>query len=178
MGTSFDCRTMPVFNVSHSGDVLAIALCATGEIGVDVEQTNIQPGIDIEEIAKSHLAIDEYFLLMSLLPQQRLDYFLRIWTLKEAVLKAIGVGLYHPLNQINVAEPAVRYLILLKNAGKNIHLEAEHFQSRVMSFHVAVARVVALGVVSIFDNMLEGEYASELISFEHKHRTAVTGSQK
>uniref|UniRef100_E6QPP6 Uncharacterized protein n=1 Tax=mine drainage metagenome TaxID=410659 RepID=E6QPP6_9ZZZZ len=175
---TLDHREMPTFNVSHSGDVLAIALCANGEIGVDVEQTNAHLKIDIKQIAQSNFASDECLLLKTLPPEQRLDSFLRIWTLKEAVLKAIGVGLYHPLNQINVAEPAVRYRILLNNAGKNVYLEAEHFQSRAMSFHVTIARVGALGVVSIFDNMLEGKYASEMISFEHKRRTAVTGSQK
>ncbi len=147
-------QPVPAFNVSHSGDVLAIAVCARGEIGVDVEQTDMKLEKDAEEIAKSQFTGDEYASLMGRPTGQRLDDFFRMWTLKEAVLKATGVGLYQPLNLVDVAEPAERYRILLKEAGKEIRLSAQHWQKE--NVHVALARVGALARVNIFDHMQGG----------------------
>jgi 4'-phosphopantetheinyl transferase len=146
-----DCRPVPSFNVSHSGDVLAIALCRHGDIGVDVEQTDGRLAIDLEGIARSQFAQAEYAVLMRSPPQQRLEAFYRIWTLKEAILKATGVGLYHPLNQIDVAEPARRYAVVLRSPTGEIGVAARHLLPGAGNLHVAVARQGAIGVVRLFD---------------------------
>lgn len=146
-----DGRPVPSFNVSHSGDVLAIALCRHGEIGVDVEQVDGRLALDLEAIARSQFARAEYAVLMQCLPQQRLEAFFRIWTLKEAILKATGVGLYHPLNQIDVAVPARRYSLVLRLPTGEIGVAARHLLAGTGTVHVAVARQGAIGVVRLFD---------------------------
>ena len=79
------------FNVSHSGWHGLIAVAARGRIGVDVQEftprSNL-PGL----IARVCSRIEQDYLL-GLEQDQRLRQFLRLWTLKEAVVKAHGQGI-------------------------------------------------------------------------------------
>jgi len=75
------------FNVSHSGEWVAAAV-GTGESGVDIEQ--VKP-IDLD-VALSVFSPREREILFSLSEHERLDYFYRLWTLKESLIKAVGKG--------------------------------------------------------------------------------------
>ncbi len=81
----------PSFNISHSGDVILIALAADGRLGVDVEA--VRPLRDLVSLARTSFAADELELIRSLPPDQRERPFFRIWARKEAMLKALGCGL-------------------------------------------------------------------------------------
>lgn len=86
------------FNIAHSGNVVA---CAFSE--------RLQIGLDIEKIRFIHLKDFDYIL-------NDLDYqslqnsdnpyraFFKIWTIKEAVTKAIGKGLAIDVQQIRILE--------------------------------------------------------------------------
>lgn len=141
---------LPSFNVSHSGDVLAVALSLSGDIGVDVELAEHAP-IDLEAIARSQFSPSEYEALVRGVREPRLDAFFRMWTLKEAILKAVGIGLFHPLNRIDVAEPAARYAVAVERAGSAIGVTAQHRRLGHAGFHLAVARQGSLGAVHLFD---------------------------
>lgn len=90
------------FNLSHSGDW---ALLAVGqrEIGVDIEQVRLIS--DLEHLAASVLAPSELAVLTTSPERDRLECFFRIWTRKEAAVKAIGAGLAAELRSIEI-EPA------------------------------------------------------------------------
>lgn len=79
------------FNVSHSGELGLIAV-ADGErrIGVDVEQ--VRATSDFQALAARFFHPDEAAAIGA-----RREAFFRCWTKKEAVVKAIGQGLSHPL---------------------------------------------------------------------------------
>jgi 4'-phosphopantetheinyl transferase len=81
------------FNVSHSGNLVLLALSDLRPVGVDVERKR--------EVLKVRALSDRW-----LSPAERQDFarlremgiadsdaFLRIWSLKEAQLKALGVGI-------------------------------------------------------------------------------------
>jgi 4'-phosphopantetheinyl transferase len=79
------------FNLSHSGDVLLVAVALDREVGVDVE---------LPRRATDHLAIARRILgeadaerLGALGPQEREREFLRAWVRWEAVLKCRGTGI-------------------------------------------------------------------------------------
>jgi 4'-phosphopantetheinyl transferase len=97
------------FNISHSGDLVLVALTLGREVGVDVEQ--IDPTVELEEIAAHMFCPGERDDLMSLPPDQKLRGFFRCWCRKEAFIKASGKGLAMPLDQFDVAlrraEPVV-----------------------------------------------------------------------
>ena len=90
----------PSFNQSHSEDRLMIAVAASGRLGVDIEERR-----DVRlmlRIADRRFARDEAARLHAVPPDQRRRLFFRIWTRKEAFLKALGLGLTHPLRSFSV----------------------------------------------------------------------------
>ncbi|MBN2358778.1 MAG: 4'-phosphopantetheinyl transferase superfamily protein [Deltaproteobacteria bacterium] len=79
------------FNLSHSHRVALIAVAGGARVGVDVE---LEAGdCALDEIAGQYFAEEERRALRSLPPGARPALFWRIWTLKEAYLKARGSGL-------------------------------------------------------------------------------------
>ncbi|MCK0471193.1 4'-phosphopantetheinyl transferase superfamily protein [Halalkalibacter sp. APA_J-10(15)] len=76
------------FNISHSGNWI---VCGIDDvpIGVDIEQVR---QID-EGIAKRFFSTTEYVWLQSKAEADRVRYFYLIWTMKESILKNIGIGL-------------------------------------------------------------------------------------
>ena len=83
------------FNLSHTD---GFAVCVVGRIsqlGVDVENMNRKTSHD--EIAQRYFAAAEYDYLRKLPPHLQREAFFRIWTLKEAYIKAEGKGLSIPL---------------------------------------------------------------------------------
>jgi 4'-phosphopantetheinyl transferase len=81
----------PVFNIAHSGNVVLIAITDTGRLGVDVEA--IRPLGDLTGLARTTFDRDELDALARTPAADQQDTFYRIWTRKEAILKAIGEGL-------------------------------------------------------------------------------------
>lgn len=88
------------FNLSHSNEMALIAV-AKGAIGVDIECC--ERVINQLEIAKRYFTETEYALLCSASSADRKNLFFRIWTLKEAYLKAKGVGLVYGLDSFEVS---------------------------------------------------------------------------
>jgi len=86
------------FSLSHSHDVVAVALSVEHDIGVDIERVDNRMHLPNDALApgeKRYLAG---------LPKQRADAaFFHIWTLKEAYLKALGTGLSRPLASFEVS---------------------------------------------------------------------------
>ncbi len=92
------------FNLSHSGEVVVL-VTATGEIGVDVEERRTVPAA--ERLARRFFSPAERDFILALDDPDRDRAFLRIWTQKEAWLKAIGLGMGMPLREVETeADPA------------------------------------------------------------------------
>lgn len=85
-----DLPEAPAFNVTHSGERLIVAVTASFAVGVDVER--VDPRLDVEAIASRFLPGDETAELLALPPVVRNVAFLRLWTRREALLKARGCG--------------------------------------------------------------------------------------
>lgn len=86
------------FNISHSGTVWVIAVSETHSIGIDIEYIN--QDINPFQSAAVAFSLDERSCL------QHKGYpvadFFKIWTAKEAVLKATGAGFSYPSNRFSV----------------------------------------------------------------------------
>jgi 4'-phosphopantetheinyl transferase len=89
----------PAFNVAHAGELVVCAV-ARVDVGVDVERVDISDPLALAETA---CTAKERALLESLPPGERAACFAALFTIKEAYLKARGVGLSIPLDQIGVA---------------------------------------------------------------------------
>jgi 4'-phosphopantetheinyl transferase len=88
------------FNFSHSDDLALCAVTVAAEIGVDVE--HIRALDDRDALAAEIMTAAELELFARSAMSQRAHLFFRSWTMKEALSKAIGVGLGLPFNQIEV----------------------------------------------------------------------------
>jgi 4'-phosphopantetheinyl transferase len=89
------------FNWSHSGSRALVALARGTSPGVDIEQ--LRPRPRAWALAQRYFAPDEVAALSQLAPDEREAAFLRLWTAKEAVLKAMGRGLAFGLHRLAIA---------------------------------------------------------------------------
>jgi len=78
------------FNLAHSGSLALIAVTAGCEVGVDVER--VRAVTHAEHIVRRYFHPVEAQAILSAAPSARDAVFLRCWTAKEAVLKAMGSG--------------------------------------------------------------------------------------
>ncbi|MDB6163098.1 MAG: 4-phosphopantetheinyl transferase [Xanthomonadaceae bacterium] len=91
-------------NWSHSGDGLLIGLGEGLAIGADLER--IRPRPRALDLARRFLAASEVDWLAGLPSDLRTLAFIRLWCVKEAVLKAHGRGLAFGLDKLVFAEDA------------------------------------------------------------------------
>lgn len=91
-------RTAPCFNLSHSGELAALAI-ASCDVGVDIEE--IRP-VDAA-VAERFFSARENAALRGLRGAEWHDAFYRCWTRKEAVVKALGKGLSLRLSSFEVS---------------------------------------------------------------------------
>ncbi len=83
------------FNVSHTRGLIAVAVTRDIDVGIDVEVINRLR--DPVAIADRFFAADEVAALRALPPEAQRERFFAYWTLKEAYIKARGLGLAIPL---------------------------------------------------------------------------------
>jgi 4'-phosphopantetheinyl transferase len=88
------------FNLSHTDGAALIAVAEGVELGIDIESQ--RPIEDLAEIANSVMSPEEFVGWKRLDPEERLTAFYRLWTRKEAYIKATGFGLSASLQQITV----------------------------------------------------------------------------
>ena len=83
------------FNVSHSGELILIAISDT-EIGIDIER--IETGFNYSDIAKHSFSEQEISRIEQAADSR--DLFFKLWTRKEALAKASSKGLDDDLKDI------------------------------------------------------------------------------
>ena len=88
------------FNVSHSGRHGLIALAPSGRVGVDVEEC--VPRRDFDLLSEAVFGPRERADLAAVAGGERIRLFFRLWTLKEAVAKALGTGLSFDVSRFEI----------------------------------------------------------------------------
>jgi 4'-phosphopantetheinyl transferase len=87
------------FNLSHSGDLMILAIAMNLELGVDVEIINSI--LEWSQIAANYFNEYEMQAIAGLpTKNEQLHAFYRVWTIKEAYLKARGDGLAGGLDKV------------------------------------------------------------------------------
>ncbi|HMP81134.1 MAG TPA: 4'-phosphopantetheinyl transferase superfamily protein [Verrucomicrobiota bacterium] len=96
------------FNLSHSSGLALIAVTSGCPVGVDIEHT--RPAKLASEIAARFFTQRESNALGQLSEASRAEAFLRLWTRKEAWLKATGGALVESIRRVEISvhpgEPA------------------------------------------------------------------------
>lgn len=93
------------FNLSHSRDRLVLAVSRCEYTGVDVEYSSRKRRVS--RLASRYFSSAETDWLLSLSPSQQQQAFYQLWTLKEAYIKARGMGLALALDSFgfDLAQP-------------------------------------------------------------------------
>ena len=87
----------PAFNVSHSGHVALIALAPGGAVGVDIERCRPEAELaPLQGLVQSPSEQLDHARDSSALP------FMERWVVKEAVLKALGLGIADHLRSLSI----------------------------------------------------------------------------
>lgn len=102
------------FNISHTRGLIALAVTRGRAIGVDVENTAVREAP--LGVAEHFFAPAEVAELSALAPDRRPDRFFDYWTLKEAYIKARGMGLSLPLDRFSFHFPAPDAVRLVADA--------------------------------------------------------------
>lgn len=89
------------FNISHSGKYIVLAF-STSPIGIDIEYLDRDTKID--QMAHRFFHLTEQKLISTSEDCNKKKQFFRIWTIKEAFLKAIGTGITIPTNSFYATE--------------------------------------------------------------------------
>lgn len=110
------------FNVSHSDDVAVYALTKEVEIGVDIQK--IEDKFN-DMVAKRFFSESEYLQLNQVEEDQRISAFCQLWSGKEALIKAVGEGLYVPLGNfsINLGENPQWITLTHQQKSENFYLK-------------------------------------------------------
>lgn len=115
------------FNVSHSEDMAVYAITVTHPVGVDIEKVERKFNQGVAERFFSH---EEYQFLKTLPESERQVVFYQIWARKEALIKAIGAGLFMQLDAFTVAPQKTKSeLITYTHEGQEAALQVTAFQA-------------------------------------------------
>jgi 4'-phosphopantetheinyl transferase len=87
------------FNVSHAGEFALLAISRNAPVGIDIERRDT--ALDVDSLLPQTLSAAE----RQLPADQRVDFF-ECWTAKEAVLKALGLGVSEHLQQLSILASA------------------------------------------------------------------------
>lgn len=109
----------PAFNLSHSGSLAVVAVCARETVGIDIERLRGRPR---EQLLARVLSPEEQEAVRACAPAERERAFLRHWTAKEACVKARGTGITDDLNALWIIDA------LERPAARGLGMEDLHLQ--------------------------------------------------
>jgi len=114
------------FNVSHSHDMAVYALTSDTEIGIDIEK--IEPDFS-EDVAERFFSSSEYAEFSKLPQDKKIVAFYHLWAGKEAIIKALGEGLYVPLDEFSLDAQKKIQRINLTHQQHEYHYHLEYFSA-------------------------------------------------
>lgn len=90
------------YNISRTSGLVLIGIGNIGSLGIDTEY--LRREADIVSITQGYFHSREVELLKTFAGERQRECFFRLWTVKEAYLKAQGLGLFMSLDSICVGE--------------------------------------------------------------------------
>ena len=106
----------PLFSLSHTRGAALVAVASQGKVGVDLESAHRLA--DALPLANRYFAPEECIDTLSQPDEAAMrQRFLLYWTLKEAYLKALGLGLTRPLASFAFTHDANRARLLYDHNG-------------------------------------------------------------
>jgi phosphopantetheinyl transferase len=125
------------FSISHVDEVVAVAVSPIFNIGIDIESVdqNVSEGV-----IDGFYHLDEQRLVRGLPPLQRTRELIRLWTIKEAYSKMVGLG--HSLDFKMIK-------FLLDPINLPSENQAPNWPTQFEKFYVAVQHMLFHGALAI-----------------------------
>ncbi len=131
------------FNLSHAGVYAMCALSRDDEVGVDVER--VRPLGSLECMSRRVCSDNEREMMNNMPLEDRLEWFFRVWTHKEAVAKCVGDGLSMGLKRINVGSvPAASVVVHANHREVMLHdipVESGYYAAVAVRYHPGESQV-------------------------------------
>tara|TARA_B100000989_G_C19481980_1_gene445593 strand:+ start:583 stop:1353 length:771 start_codon:yes stop_codon:yes gene_type:complete len=149
----------PFFNLSHSNGRAVLAVSRTPELGVDIEFTGRKRRV--AKIAHRYFADEEIQTLLALPDSAQQSRFYELWSLKEAYIKARGLGLAIPLRSF-------AYTFSPNRVGLNEMTRSSSAQWRwqIWQLHTGLPYALALAV-----QLQAGDSSRSLRAFSFRNMT-------
>lgn len=148
------------FNMAHSHDVALYAFCRQQPLGIDLEK--IQDAAK-PDVLKRFFSASEQAAWHALPESEQREAFYRLWARKEAVIKALGKGLSHPLQNFSVATD---------NVVENIEIDQTHWHLYPLNLHpgyaMALATAQGLSALRCFEWTGEGAICEPKLCYEQR----------
>lgn len=126
------------FNLSHTDGLCACVVTLASSGGIDVER--MRPLDDLLQLAQSSFSPCEYLALRAAPPAEQAELFYFYWTLKEAYVKARGMGLSLPLSEFAIRRGVNGKIEFSSKDAQEPASGWQFFHRRVSLFHqLAVA---------------------------------------
>jgi 4'-phosphopantetheinyl transferase len=90
------------FNVAHTHELMAVAVCWRRRVGIDIERRYVDPSIIAETTGAWSEA--ERAMIGCSPSEAKPDRLLSLWTRKEAILKGDGRGILYPPHQLDLSD--------------------------------------------------------------------------
>jgi len=132
------------FNLSHTEGMIAVLVHRDVDAGVDVERMGRVS--DHESVARSSFSAAEFAAFMELPTAQRELAFTRLWTLKEAFIKATGMGLATGLKRFSFVPTDLGSIGFTCDSAVDVHPDAWSFTTRSPSASHVVATACRPGI--------------------------------
>ncbi|WP_161539887.1 4'-phosphopantetheinyl transferase superfamily protein [Glaciimonas sp. PCH181] len=112
-----DVASKIAFNISHTKNLIVLGITFGDTLGVDVENVGLRDAP--LDLASQFFSPNEVAALVALPPESQSQRFFQYWTLKEAYVKARGMGLSIPLDQFEFDFTTDRHIKFSTNPSLN-----------------------------------------------------------
>jgi 4'-phosphopantetheinyl transferase len=117
LAAPFD-RSGVQFSLSHSGFFVICAMTAGRQVGIDIE--SLSRNVDYRSVAASHFTDHENADILKASRNTKRARFFYYWTLKEAYLKAQGLGIAERLDNVSFVPQRNNATVLLCDASDGL----------------------------------------------------------
>lgn len=115
------------FNISHTKNVFLVAFVSSALIGVDIE--DLESNRPWQSLADRFFALQEAQQIKAVDESQQLDLFFKFWTLKEAMIKCLGISIFTGISRAQFSI-GVNRIHLLNPTIDDQSLHFFHFKDR------------------------------------------------
>jgi len=103
------------FNMSYSNNVALCCISPQKNVGIDIEY--LHKDVEFQPIIDRFFSQNEKEFIENIVINKQKEGFFKIWTRKEAILKAMGKGMSFPLEMINVPFKKNNFTININSFG-------------------------------------------------------------